>query len=153
MKKKPIDIPLESPIKYHYKNDEVEAKFITLSPFSMKHMDMVAPIREIVTKAISRLVESTSITADDAAQAKAEKEAKQEAGEKVDSSGLMSVIMSNCAEGDLLKLYLHMKKLLTSGVAYIDASDVKFSGIHVDELDPADFDTLCGEYIGNFIVS
>jgi len=143
-----MDIELKHGFKYHHDNEEVEAKFITISAFTMKQMGMVAPVKEIVMKAMGRLVEGIQLSESDveAAKAKAKKET-----EKVDADELMAVISMNCGEGDLAKLFAYMQKLLTSGVAYIDASDTKFTGIHINDLNPEDFENLCGEYIGNFI--
>ena len=155
-----MDIELKHGFKYHYANDEHEAKFITISAFTMKQMSMVAPIKEIVMKAMGRYAERADLSATDLAEmedaakvAKAEAEAKKEEdSKKMSSEQMMTIIAMNCGEGDLGKLWAYMQKLLTSGVAYIDASDTKFSGTYINDLNPADFENLCGEYIGNFII-
>jgi len=137
------EIELKHSFKYHYNNDEVEAKFITIAPFTMKQMHHVAPVKEIVMKALSKLAQSVDTS-------EVEVKAAQKDAEDIDSSGLIMVIAMNCGEGDLGRLYLYMKKLLTSGVAYIDGSE-KLTGTYIDDLNPSDFENICGEYIGNFI--
>ena len=141
-----MDVELKHGFKYHFQNDEVEAKFITISAYTMKHMSMVAPVKEIVMKAMGKLVEGVELTADDVEAAKAKDDVSN-----IDSTGLMTVIAMNCGEGDLGKLMTYMEKLLGSGVAYIDGSDVKLNGTWIPSLNPTDFENLCGEYIGNFI--
>ena len=118
----------------------------------MKQMDKVAPVKEIVMKALGKLVSSIDITAEDAEAAKEAREQAKEDAENVDSGEMMTIIAMNCGDGDLLKLHLHMRKLLACGVAYIDA-DVKLNDTWLDLMNPGDFDALCGEYIGNFITS
>ena len=151
-----MDFELKHGFKYHTKanggNEEVEAKFIKISAFSMKQMDKVAPVKEIVMKALGKLVESIDISAEDAEAAKVAREQAKEEAENVDSGEMMTIIAMHCGEGDLLKLHLYMRKLLSCGVAYIDA-EVKLIDTWIDKMNPADFDALCGEYIGNFITS
>ncbi len=149
-----MDIELKHGFKYHHESEEVEAKFITISAFTMKQMSMVAPVKEIVMKSMAKLVEGVTLSAADVEEAEASKlKAKAEDDSKsVDSNGLMSIVAMNCGEGDLGKLFVYMGKLLTSGVAYIDGSDTKLSGTYINDLNPADFENLCGEYIGNFII-
>lgn len=141
-----MDVELKHGFKYHYQNDEVEAKFITISAFTMKQMSMVAPVKEIVMKAMGELVKGVEVSASDIEAAKAKDDT-----ESVDSSGLMTIVAMNCGEGDLGKLFVCMEKLLSSGVAYIDGGDVKLNGTWLPSMNPADFENLCGEYIGNFI--
>lgn len=149
----PKEVELKHPFKYHYNGGEEDAKWITISAFTMKQLDKVAPVKEIAMKAMGKLVDNIDISAEDIEEAKqAKKEAKEDA-ENMDSQGLITVIAMNCGEGDLAKFYEHMKKLLTCGVAYINGSDVKLSGNYINDLNPSDFENLCGEYIGNFITS
>ena len=148
-----MDTELGDGFKYHYNKDEVDAKFITISAFTMKQMHLVAPVKEIYMKSLGKLVAGVELTPAEIEAAKAEAEAKAKAGIEEDKghSGIMTIIAMNCQDGDLAKLYGYMKQLLTSGVAYIDASDVKFNGTYIEMVTPADFEKLCGEYIGNFI--
>ena len=150
-----MDFELKHGFKYHSNSggvrEEVEAKFITISAFNMKQMDKVAPVKEIVMKALGKLIQNIDISAEDAEAAKIARDQAKEDAENVDSGELMTIIAMHCEEGDLLKLHLHMRKLLTCGVAYIDASDVKLTDTWIDLMNPSDFDALCGEYIGNFI--
>jgi hypothetical protein len=146
------DVELDSGFHYHEKDGgEVKAKFIRIAPFAMKHMDYVAPVKEMILQALNRLAEDAQLNEDEVEQAKAKANAKKET-EDVDGRGIMTIFMMNCKEGDTGKLFAYMKKLLTSGVAYIDG-ETKFSGTYIDDITPKDFEKLCGEYIGNFITS
>lgn len=150
-----MDFELKDSFKYEYKPDgspatQAEAKFITISAFNMKQMAQVAPVKEIVMKALGKLVAGIDISAEDAEAAKLAREQAKEDAENVDSGELMTIIAMHCGEGDLLKLHLYMRKLLTCGVAQIDAQ-AKLIDTFIDRMSPSDFDALCGEYIGNFI--
>lgn len=149
-----MDIELKHGFKYHHDNEEVEAKFITISAFTMKQMGMVAPVKEIVMKAQGNWASNVDISIAEIEEAEAAEKAKSDAEEEaksVDSKQMMAIIAMNCEAGDLPKFYAYMQKLLTCGVAYIDASNVKFSGVHINDINPEDFENLCGEYVGNFI--
>jgi len=155
MNSEPIEFELKHGFKYEYKPDNspgqsAEAKSITISAFNMKQMDKVAPVKEIVMKALGRLVASIDISSEDAEAAKLAREQAKEDAENVDSGEMMTIVAMHCGEGDLLKLHLYMRKLLTCGVAQVDAQ-VPLTPHLIDRMVPSDFDALCGEYIGNFI--
>jgi len=145
---KKVQIDLAHHFNYQdSKRQSVEAQFITMIAFSMKELDKVAPVEEITMRAMAKLAESIDIKAEDVEEAR--EKAKDDAN-KSDSGQLLSVIAMYCNEGDLQKLYAHMKVLLTCGIASID-DDTPLNGNWINKLSPSDFKNLCGEYIGNFI--
>lgn len=148
-----IDVPLKHGFPYHYKGEEEVAKFVTLSAFNMKQLEKAAPVKEIVIKAFGRYADAAQLTATQLAEAEdvAQQKADAEPG-KIPPDQVMAIVSMYCADGDLPKLYVYVRQLLVSGVAYIDGTDVKLNGTYIDDLNPADFDELCGAYIGNFIL-
>ena len=145
-------VNLEHPFQYHAKKESggtelAEAKFITIKAFSMKQMDKVLPVKEIVMRCFSKMGKESGVTEDSLKELKD----NTDPDATMDADGMMSAISMYCDEGDLLKLHLHLKKLLTCGVATIDGDGATLNGASIDDMNPADFDMLCGEYIGNFI--
>jgi len=150
-----IDFEIQHPFQYEYQpkgesGRAVEAKTIRLSAFTMKQMDKVLPVKEIVMKALGKLIANIDITAEDAEEAKEKREQAKKDAENVDSGEFMTIMAMHCDSGDLLKLHLHMKALLSCGVAYVN-QEAELKNNLIDRMDPSDFDALCGEYIGNFI--
>lgn len=150
------DVILKHPFSYHAKKEgggtePAEAKLITIKAFSMKQMDKALPVKEIVMRSFSKMGKEANLSADDVEEAKEKGKEKSEADTIDDAKGMMSVISMYCEEGDLLKLHIHMKKLLTCGVANIDGDGATLNGSSIESMNPDDFDQLCGEYIGNFI--
>lgn len=155
------DIELTTGFSYHQNNTEVDAKFVRISGHTMKHIMKIAPIKELVMQALNNMIQG--MNSDDLKENQSEKESNEVGNEdgnedgdnnpeKVDGSAFMTMFMMNCKEGHTLKLIDGMTKLLVSGVAYLDG-EVKLQNHHIGQMTPKDFETLCGEYIGNFISS
>lgn len=149
------EVELGHGFKYAHEGAEVTANFIRISAYNMKQMSFVDPIKEIVMKAMGRWFQTLDIDESDLEEAKEEKKSKKKDGKdpaKMEGTEIMGVIVMHCDEGDLGKFHVHMRKLLTNrGVAKIDGVE-NLTGAIIDEFNPKDFDKLCGEYVGNFII-
>ena len=148
------NVDLKHPFKYHAKKEgggtePAEAKFITIKAFTMKHIESIAPLKEIVMKALGAYAKEMEFSSEDVEESQENSESDDPA--VIESKQMMAIIQMYCGEGDLAKLYVYMKQLLTSGVAYIDGDGSKLNGKYIEELNFSDFENICGEYIGNFI--
>jgi len=155
-----VDVTLDDGFKYHFQGEDVTAKFIRISPFSMKQLDKADPIREIYAHAMANMAntmdEDEKSAAVEASEANKEskKEDKDSKTEIENGKLLLGLFRSYCDKGDGSRMSLYMKALLISGVAYIDGeNDHKLNGSNIDDMTPGDFDKLAGEYLGNFINS
>ena len=153
------DIQLETRFKYHANREgggteEAEAIFISIEAFTMKHIESIAPIKEIVMKAMGGFAKAAEYSASDIEDSQEQASDEPKDAAIIPSKEMMAIIQMHCGEGDLVKLYAHMKELLTSKipVAYIDGDGCKLNGNNIEKLSFADFENLCGEYIGNFIL-
>ena len=150
------DIALKHRFKYHSsQGGEETAKFIRIKAFNMKQMHLADPVKEIAMKAYHRLGEKNALSDLDVEEVKELKD-KTKKNQAMNPDEMEGVDMVNAIsmfgdEGDLGKFHGHMRKLLTSGVAYIDGS-TKLTGTYIDDFNTQDFDNLCGQYLGNFIV-
>lgn len=169
---KTFDFELSVGFEYQHNGQLFESKFIKATAFTMRQLDKAAPVKEIVLKAMQRFSNSMSEDVQEeineiAARQKENKQEKKKKkkkmgspegepdeslGDVTDGKEMMAIIGMNCDKGDLVKLWLYMEKLLCSGICSID-DEAAFNGSHVKDLDPGDFEKLCGEYIGNFITS
>lgn len=157
---KTIDIPLNDGFEYHHKNGteviNTDAKFITISMYTMKQMDKAAPVKEIVMHAMAawgeKLDKDDAKDAIEDAKAKQEKESDDEKHTIGSGKEYMSIISQYCDKDDLGRLWAHMKRLLSAGICSIDG-ETPLHGGNITELSMPDFEMLCGEYIGNFITS
>jgi hypothetical protein len=158
-----IDIKLDKSFKYHHNkdgaNEEAEAQFIRISEFSMRNMDKVAPVKEIVMKALARLGDSAT----DEAKADAvaiEGQIVNEDGDVEtkdvavieDGRGMLSTVYMFCDDGKAKVAVAYLIELLVSGVAYVDGS-TQLNKAHINSMSPKDFENLAGSYIGNFIIA
>lgn len=156
---------LDHPFTYFHKEsgENVEAKFILIVPFNMKQLEKAAPVKEIVNHSLANMShrmdsDDKQDIADAQEQKAAEDSEKEENSKKEkkleakDGKALLSWVIMYSDKGDTAKFYAYMQKLLTCGVASIDA-ETPFNGSHINLLDPRDFEKICGEYIGNFINS
>lgn len=151
-----VDVILEDGFKYQFGDEDTTATFIRIAPFSMKQLHKADPIREIYSHAVANMTKALG-EEDKAAAIEAAEEAKPEDGKKSefeDGKALLAMFRMYCDKGDASRMSLYMKELLTSGVAYIDGeNDHKLNKATIDDMTPADFDILAGEYLGNFINS
>ena len=147
-----VDIELEDGFKYHYKGDEVDAKFIRIAPYSMKQMEKVAPIQEIVNHALANMSDGMDADTKQDLADKQEDAPKKEEVEAIDGSMFITWVSMYGNEGDLKKLYAYFKVFLISGVCYIDGEE-KLTGTYIESLTPSDFKKVAGEYYGNFMNS
>jgi hypothetical protein len=154
---------LTHPFKYHYEGKIEEAQFLTMQCYSMKQMDKVAAIKEIVMAAMGNF--QNKIDANAIQDAREEQALQKESGgkpsnkkgeneeeEAKDGKELLSLVYMNLRSGDGPKLIGFFKKFLTSGVVAIDDS-VTLTGLQIDDIHPTDFEQLMGDYIGNFILT
>jgi len=162
-----VELDCSDNLKYHDNGGDVKAKFVTISAFSMRQLDTADMVEALIKKALGKVADSMTLEQQAAAQvealeaqkaldqkkADAEKEGKELAPDKIDGNTYISYIAMYGDGDDLKKFHLHMKKLLTSGVAYLDAGTQKLDGSLIDLMNPKDFKKLCAEYIGNFIIA
>ena len=149
-----FDVELNDGFDYQHSGDLKTAQWITISAYTMRQMDTVAPIKEVVMKCFSKLAndhkEEMLEKSSDESEDKEDKEDKKE--HMKNGKEMMALFYMYCDKGDMVKFLLHMKKLLSSKICSIDG-EVAFKTDHIEKMTPADFEKLCGEYVGNFIAS
>ncbi len=125
---------LSTPLKYHYRGDEVEAAFIVLSAPTSRHMKECSKIKQAFMRAIPD----------------SDADATGEGGDMSKVTG--HEIMAMIAASDKVELGHVLdtaKKLFTSGLAMIEG-ETRLTSHLVDEMSLDDFELMTGEYIANF---
>ncbi len=133
-----VDIDLDPPIKYVCDGHTVEATKMALHAPTMRHIQYASKIKQSILRSCM-----------DAAKGR-DNEEDTKNDSKITGATLLFVLQSsNC---DIEEVFADFKKLITSGLATMDDSNVELSGVMYDKLSLEQCEFIFGEYVENFLM-
>jgi len=132
---------LQSPFKYSFKGDQVEASFITMTAPTMKQHSQAAALKQSIVRIVTDAVRNSN-----------DKEGDEKEGEDTITAEMIvnTVYGSACVDANVV--WEQVKALLKEGLALIDGEQ-KLTIPLMEKMSPADFETMAGEYIANFTLA
>jgi len=131
---------LNTPVKYSYKGEDLDASFITMTEPSIKHLDLVSEFKKAFFYAAGKVAQDST-------------ESSGMGSEKSDVTGdqIMALLYQNFP--DIKQLFGIAKKLFFSvGIAQVEGV-VDFNKSIYDTMTIDDFEKMIGEYLVNFILA